>query len=494
MKTKTLLSIVITIVAISNSIAQDWLQIQKVLPSNTPIDNADWFSFSIASEDNILVVGSPYYDNNKGCTYVMEKETEQWKTVAILSASSPIEGGFFGASVGISGNKIVVGSIGKAYVFNKPENGWQNMAESDTIAKPSGTSNSNFGIATAISGNTIAIGAYTNDVENGKVYIYEHISTIWTKKAVLLVDNLTFDDMFGKTVRISGNIVVVGSNLPTYPNEVKGSAYVFEKPENGWVDMTETAKLTSSDLLDNGSLGSSVAICNDVILIGAHYASNNQGINGAAYLYQKPEGGWDDMTETAKLESSDYYEEQFFSKSITLNDTMAVVGAHWNESNGDYSGAAYVFKKPEDGWSSMTETEKLLPTDGSIRDEFGISVAIAKNTIFVGALGAGIESDEITDAGALYIFKNVNAPTSLFGQTHHSNISIFPNSSNGQFSIHAESQILNIKVLTIDGKLIFEKKSVAKKNRVDLSHLKSGCYIITIKTRERVCSKKIFLF
>ena len=35
------------------------------------------------------------------------------------------------------------------------------------------------------------------------------------------------------------------------------------------------------------------------------------------------------------------------------------------------AGAAYVFVEPADGWHDMTQTAKLLPTDGGSGDEFG---------------------------------------------------------------------------------------------------------------------------
>jgi hypothetical protein len=112
------------------------------------------------------------------------------------------------------------------------------------------------------------------------------------------------NDWFGNAIAISGNTVAVGQFDPN--TEQYGAVYVYVKPSAGWTNMTQTAKLTSSD---NGEgFGTSVAISGNTIVVGAANTSNFDApaaTPGAVYVFVKPAGGWTDMTETAKLTASD---------------------------------------------------------------------------------------------------------------------------------------------------------------------------------------------
>lgn len=123
------------------------------------------------------------------------------------------------------------------------------------------------------------------------------------------------NDWFGVSIAISNNTVVVGDfdpNIETY-----GAVYVYEEPSGGWGNMTQVAKLTSSD---NGEgFGISVAISGNTIVVGAANTSNFNGTGtspGAAYVFVEPAGGWTDMTETAKLTASDGQPGDAFGDSV----------------------------------------------------------------------------------------------------------------------------------------------------------------------------------
>jgi hypothetical protein len=217
----------------------------------------------------------------------------------------------------------------------------------------------------------------------------------WSQHAKLTASDGAFMDQFGASVSISGDTLVVGAR---YDNNNQGSAYVFEKPGGGWTDMTQTAKLTASDGAANDQFGYAVAISGDIVVIGAR---GNDGFIGAAYVYEKPMSGWTDMTETAKLTASDGAASKVLGSSVAISGDTIVVGADGDTDNGFNSGAAYVFRRPVAGWSDMTETAKLLASDGAAYDDFGASVAISGDTVTVGANG-----DDLTHGGqgSAYVF------------------------------------------------------------------------------------------
>lgn len=94
-------------------------------------------------------------------------------------------------------------------------------------------------------------------------------------------------DFFGWSVAISGDTVVVGAVLDDIgANADQGSAYVFVKPVGGWMNMTQTAKLTASDGAAGDGFGFSVAVSGDTAVVGA--SGDTIGANtdqGSAYVF-----------------------------------------------------------------------------------------------------------------------------------------------------------------------------------------------------------------
>ena len=50
----------------------------------------------------------------------------------------------------------------------------------------------------------------------------------------------------------------------------------------------------------------------------------------------------------------------------------------------NHQGVVYVYRRPQEGWVNATETAKLTASDRHPGDEFGTSVAISGDTIVVG--------------------------------------------------------------------------------------------------------------
>ena len=177
--------------------------------------------------------------------------------------------------------------------------------------------------------------------------------------------------------------------------------------------MTQIAKLTASDGAAYDRFGCYVAISGDTAVIGAY--EDDMGSNtdqGSVYLFVKPESGWADMTQTAKLTASDGAAGDYFGISVGISSDRVVVGARYNDigSNAD-QGSAYIFIKPAEGWTNMTQSAKLTASDGAAQDRFGNSAVIDGDTVVVGAYLNDIGSN--ADQGSAYVFTMyVNTTTS----------------------------------------------------------------------------------
>lgn len=301
----------------------------------------------------------------------------------------------FGASVAVDNDTIVVGALFGVYVFVKPESGWANMTQTAKLTTSSDSLEPYmFGATVAISGDTIAVGApYATIGEHqyqGAAYVYVKPLNGWqdmTETAKLTTSDGQQGDYFG-SVAISGDTVVVGAigaDIGTIANQ--GSAYVFVKPESGWQTMTETARLTPSDGEPGSYFGQSIAVGGDTVVVGALFDNiSTQVHQGSAYVFVKPAESWASMTQTAKLTASDGQAYDMFGQSAAISGSTVVVGANATDiGKKQNQGAAYVYEKPEGGWTDMTQTAKLTASDGAAYDDFGASVAISGTIVAAGA-------------------------------------------------------------------------------------------------------------
>ncbi len=272
----------------------------------------DEFGCSVSISGNTLVVGEPFWpydasiaNDAPGAAYVFKQSGSTWVHVAKLTASDGAAGDYFGISVSISGNTVVVGAqyadvVGAAYIFTEPAAGWANMTQTAELTASDSSVNDGFGSSVSINGNTVVVGAPGATVAGnnyvGAAYVFAKPTSGWasttqTAKLIASDGSVLGGDAFGYSVSISGSTVVVGApNATVDDNTYQGTAYVFTEPASGWANMTQTAKLTAPDGHANGEFGASVSISGNTVVVGADnpYYLNTRG---AAYLFSEPFSG-----------------------------------------------------------------------------------------------------------------------------------------------------------------------------------------------------------
>ena len=312
----------------------------------------DRFGHFVSVSGDTVVVGAPIDESSRGSAYVFVKPGADWVDMtqtAKLTASEGVGDDNFGLAVFVSGDTVVVGAFGdddngsfsgSAYVFVKPSGGWSNMTQTAKLTASDGAGNDYFGYSVSVSGDTVVVGAPIDDSSRGSAYVFVKPSGGWsnmTQTAKLTASDGVGDDFFGISVSVSGDTLVVGAcNDDSY----QGSAYVFVKPGADWADMTQTAKLTASDGVGNDFFGQSVSVSGDTVVVGA---SNDDSQKGASYVFVKPGADWADMTQSAKLTASDGVGDDYFGSSVSVSGDTVVVGAYGDDDNGSSSGSAYVF-------------------------------------------------------------------------------------------------------------------------------------------------------
>ena len=366
-----------------------------------------------------------------GAAYVFNRgPAGAWTETAKLLASDLQADDLFGNSVALSGDILVVGATGEdggpgdpasnagaAYVFERgPGNAWIQTAKLQAADRQAGDF---FGESVAVSGNTLVVGAFQEDggpgnpaTQAGAAYVFERgPAGTWAQTAKLLASDLQAGDILGRSVALTGDTLVVGAESedggPGNPATSAGAAYVFERgPAGAW---TQTAKLRASDPQAGDLFGTSVAVSEDTLVVGTRLEDGGPGDPvsnaGAAYVFERgPAGAW---TQTAKLQASDLQDSDYFGTSVAVHGDTLVVGADVEDGGpGDpawSAGAAYVFERgPAGAW---TQTAKLQASDLQDSDYFGTSVAVSGDTLVVGAKGEnGGPGDPVSDAGSAYVF------------------------------------------------------------------------------------------
>ncbi|MDQ3623880.1 MAG: hypothetical protein M3463_15555 [Verrucomicrobiota bacterium] len=149
--------------------------------------------------------------------------------------------------------------------------------------------------------------------------------------------------MFGVSVAISGDTVVVGANGNDDAGASSGSAYVFVRSGATW---TQQQKLTASDAASGDFFGISVAISDATILAGAS-GDDDAGIDsGSVYVFGRSGATW---SQQQKLGASDAAPVDEFGRFVAIDADLAVIGAPLDDDGGSSSGSAYVFVRSGGG-------------------------------------------------------------------------------------------------------------------------------------------------
>ncbi|MBC8377697.1 MAG: S8 family serine peptidase, partial [Planctomycetes bacterium] len=220
-----------------------------------------------------------------------------------------------------------------------------------------------------------------------------------TQQAKLTASDGYSSDLFGYSVSIDGDTVIVGAHQNDDNGSNSGSAYIFQRNGTIW---TQQAKLTASDGYSSDLFGSSVSIDGDTVIVGAHQNDDNGSNSGSAYIFQRNGTIW---TQQAKLTASDGYSSDLFGSSVSIDGDTVIAGAYGDDDNGSESGSAYIYEKTGGSWTNATETVKLVSRDGAIGDRFGYSVGISNG---LSVIGAYYDDDQGTDSGSAYVFGSVD--------------------------------------------------------------------------------------
>jgi hypothetical protein len=203
------------------------------------------------------------------------------------------------------------------------------------------------------------------------------------------------------------------------------------------VDVDVLDYLKASNARATSAFGRAVAMSGDTLVVGAPTeSSGSTGIGGdpndvsapsagAVYVFVKKSGGW---SQQAYVKASNARANARFGASVAIDGDTMIAGSPGERSSavgidGDQTdtslagaGAAYVFVRAGGIW---TQQAYLKPSNTRANFAFGSSVAVAGDTIAVGApnetgISTGVNGNDtnlgpLPDKGAVYAFRRTGA-------------------------------------------------------------------------------------
>ncbi|MCK9256196.1 MAG: T9SS type A sorting domain-containing protein, partial [Bacteroidales bacterium] len=454
--------------------------------------------------------------NNSGSVYAFTKQGNTWVQTQKIVASDRSDADFFGYSIDIDNNYLVVGAYlqdynstgasyimdaGAAYVYKKEGETW---TEKQKLTAGDRKTESYFGYSVSISGDYIIVGAYkhsenSNLNQSGVAYIFKNNSDNWQEQTKLKSSDLTANDYFGKSVAIDGTYALVGADLQDNDENGEnfsfnaGAAYLFKLENNNW---TETQKLCASDRSGSAAYGFKLAIHDynfivcanqeDYDVNGENYLNNS----GSAYIYRK------NSNLIVKKGNEIINNEQ------TLNFGNLIFEEEFQEINISFS---------NDGGDIIKFTdEEIFVLQGNDIEDFSLEFDENLDTLLMPNTTAylnikfsptslGLKNAELlinndTEQSEFLILLKGNGILLSKLSNINSNILVFPNPGNSQIFIDlkdTEADIINI--YDANAKCVISKTNAKGLINIDTSNLQTGVYLLSIISDNTIVNSKFII-
>ncbi len=368
-------------------------------------NNHEHYGWSMAMDENWLVVGTPHSTTNAGQdagkVIIYQKNGDSWDEFQVLVDADGNTFQNYGFSIDMKSSVLVVGAIGtfqqgpftgKALVYEYDGTDWQ---LTNTIEASDPGAGNYFGHSVATNGNRIIVGAIKANGEadaSGAVYVFTKVNGVWTFANKLTADDGATNDNFGYSIDINDdNVVVIGAPNQSDFIDKSGAAYVFTTDGTTY---TQTTKLKAFGRTEKDFLGSSVAINRDDIIAGAFLADGLSNNAGSAYYFRNEPDGWKEIQQVVYAEGA---LNDYFGKSVAMTDFRLVVGAPKVNVNGNLDvGQSYYYEKEGGLWIFK---QVLDDPEGTAHNYFGASVMVTDLNL---AVSARMDDVDRQDGGTVY--------------------------------------------------------------------------------------------
>lgn len=352
------------------------------------------------------------------------------KLTALDGAANDYFGGFTetggSGEAAIFGDTVIVGAVGNnngtgaAYIFDRNEGGVNNWGQVKKLIAPDAAESEFFGSSVALYEDLAIVGASNDGDSNpdddvfdgiGAAYIFARNqggTNNWGSVAKLTPSDGTQFDAFGNGADVYGDTVVLAN---TIHDNTRGAAYVFNRNEGGTDNWGEVAKLTASNAAPSNFFSAGLSIFGETTVMGAPLNDDRGTWSGSGYIFERDEGGPDNWGESTTITASDARSGEWFGIATDLSGDTAIIGASQFGPGSRTSGTAYIFERNAGGADNWGEITALAPDDLQAGEGFGESVAIDSDLAIVGARSDRGHTGVARRPGSAYVFsRNADGP------------------------------------------------------------------------------------
>ncbi len=285
-----------------------------------------------------------------------------------LSFEIPVVRDAYGSSLLMVGDDLLVGetsgfsNTGMVHVLRRNERGSWDVVQ--TLASPDAAISDRFGMATAYDDGILAVASPGALEGRGAVYVFKQgMDGNWAFETRLTTDTMQGDGFGGAVAVAEGHVFVAASG--SY--EGAGRVHVFSAEET-W---NETAMLQSPADAEGVRFGSSLAVMDAMLVVGAPGADDNSGRIDFFHL--------SDLSVSRVLTAR---EDQ---QDARLGTSLLVSGQHLLTANPRAErgmGRVSVYRQHADQWH--LEQTLASPSEGS-RAFFGAAMAASADEVWISA-------------------------------------------------------------------------------------------------------------
>ncbi len=247
--------------------AGTWVEVDRVNASDAA--TGDSFGLSVSLSGDSLFVGAPFDDDggtSSGSTYLFQFDGISWNETQKLTASSPDPSDEFGRQVAVSGDIAIIGArndddggvdTGAAYAYERTGSSWV-FAQKLKSSLP--LPNDRFGTCVGAGDGMLAAGSpFANGVgvDRGCAHLFRTNGGGWVEFKTVHANDATNSDRFGMAVAVGGGRLLIGAPQNDEAGSNSGAAYGVpfagaDSDNDGTLDACEQTPFLNFCLGDGG--------------------------------------------------------------------------------------------------------------------------------------------------------------------------------------------------------------------------------------------------
>ncbi len=303
--------------------AGSWAEAQRLTASDASL--GDRFGRAMAVDGATLIVGATSRDSSLGGAYVFQRDASgRWAETQRLAASDGVRPDALGRMAALAGDLVAIAawghnkSAGAVYLFRRDARSGRWTEQAKLVASDA-KDNDFFGSSIAIDGDRILVGAAQRNQRAGGAYLFQldPASGSWKEVAKLEPQTAQPSSQFGATVALRGDEALIAA---PGMDRFMGTIFVFKRDAEAgrW---TEAGRLNPFDASGFTGFGQTLAMAGSELWVGAPGAQES----GRIYRLRRDQasGQW---TGATKVEAEGLQARDQFGGALAVRGDVAAIG------------------------------------------------------------------------------------------------------------------------------------------------------------------------